>query len=296
MDPRFLSLGDIAWDILFKPEEELVFGSDVPGVAELLPGGSAANFAVWGKRTGTRIRLLGKIGDDDLGLAMTSHLEKEGIENALIVVPGVHTARIGVLVSPQGERALIMDKARSLAFHPRDFRPEVLEGCSLLFFTGYTIFTPESLEYVQLILQEARRREILLAFDPASFHLIRDYGPDRIMKAIGPLDLLLLNEEEAHTLKPDRPPRSLLDQARIVVLKRGARGATVLQGDQEVSAPAPAVLEVDATGAGDAFDAAFLVEYFKERDLESALRKATYLGAFVVSRMGAQPSWPGEGN
>lgn len=291
-----LSLGDIAWDILFKPKEEIVYGSDVPGIAELLPGGSAANFAVWARRMETKSRLAGKVGDDELGEMMLTHLENERVENAMIVVPGVHTARIGVLVSPRGERAFIMDKDRFLAFHPEDFKPEVLDGCLLLFFTGYTIFTPESLEYVQLMLREARKRKILLAFDPASFHLIEGYGPSRIMEEIGPLDFLLLNEEEARALKPDQPPRSLLAQTRTLVLKRGSAGATVFQADLEISSPAQVVPVVDTTGAGDAFDAAFLVEYLKESNLEDALKRANQLGAFVVSRMGAQPTWPEVGN
>jgi sugar/nucleoside kinase (ribokinase family) len=44
----------------------------------------------------------------------------------------------------------------------------------------------------------------------------------------------------------------------------------------------------DTTGAGDAFDAAFLVDYFTHRDVRVALAAANLLGARVASRIGAQ--------
>jgi sugar/nucleoside kinase (ribokinase family) len=49
---------------------------------------------------------------------------------------------------------------------------------------------------------------------------------------------------------------------------------------------------VDTTGAGDAFDAAFLVEWLRSRDVEAALRAGNQLGAHVASHLGAQPPLP----
>jgi ribokinase len=45
---------------------------------------------------------------------------------------------------------------------------------------------------------------------------------------------------------------------------------------------------VDATGAGDAFAAAFVVEYLSSRDLYSAAEAANRLAAEVVSRVGGR--------
>jgi sugar/nucleoside kinase (ribokinase family) len=49
---------------------------------------------------------------------------------------------------------------------------------------------------------------------------------------------------------------------------------------------------VDTTGAGDAFDAAFLVEFTASRDVRRALARANRLGAHVASQLGAQPAAP----
>ena len=42
-----VTLGDAALDVFTAPDLDAVEGSDVPGVVRVLPGGSAANFAVW---------------------------------------------------------------------------------------------------------------------------------------------------------------------------------------------------------------------------------------------------------
>ena len=44
------SVGDFAWDVLIRTDTELQHGGDTFGDVLLLPGGSAANVAVWAAR------------------------------------------------------------------------------------------------------------------------------------------------------------------------------------------------------------------------------------------------------
>ena len=46
---------------------------------------------------------------------------------------------------------------------------------------------------------------------------------------------------------------------------------------------------LDATGAGDAFDAAFLAHYRRDGDLAKAAQFANDIGSWVVARYGARP-------
>ena len=73
---RLLVIGDIAWDIFIRPEGDLVRGSDVLGTVDVMPGGAAANVAVWARRLGADATLVGKIGDDTLGTLMHAHLQR----------------------------------------------------------------------------------------------------------------------------------------------------------------------------------------------------------------------------
>lgn len=81
---------------------------------------------------------------------------------------------------------------------------------------------------------------------------------------------------------------------QLYAVKRGERGAR-LQGPQGSYADAPAhpTQAVDATGAGDAFDAAFIAAHLRGYPDERALRFANAAAALSVTQPGARamPSW-----
>ena len=76
---------------------------------------------------------------------------------------------------------------------------------------------------------------------------------------------------EAEALLGGGPLEGLLEFASIAVVKRGAKGATVLARDGAATlrfeAATEALTATDTTGAGDAFDAGFLVGWFTARAL-----------------------------
>jgi sugar/nucleoside kinase (ribokinase family) len=73
---------------------------------------------------------------------------------------------------------------------------------------------------------------------------------------------------------------------RVLCLTEGESGALLhWNGDRRRFRPT-AVKEVDATGAGDIFSAAFFVRLFKTRDPWEAARFATQLAARSVTRVG----------
>src|SRR5260370_34286838 len=101
-----VSLGDAALDVFVAPDLDAVEGSDVAGSVRVLPGGSAANFAVWGARLGARSAFIGAVGDDYAGGFLRTDLEREGVIAHLQRVPAT-TAAIAVLVDARGERTMV---------------------------------------------------------------------------------------------------------------------------------------------------------------------------------------------
>jgi ribokinase len=113
------------------------------------------------------------------------------------------------------------------------------------------------------------------------------------------VDFLTPNQSELQTLTgraaggpAEQAARSLADGRRRVIVKMGEAGALLVEADRQSSWPALRVDAVDATGAGDAFNAALAVALAEGRPLPEAGRLATAAGALCVTRAGAQPSMP----
>lgn len=80
----------------------------------------------------------------------------------------------------------------------------------------------------------------------------------------------------------------MLASIRVLVVTEGAAGARLYwNGDLRYFRP-PAVQEVDATGAGDVFAAAFFIRLHQTRDPWEAARYATQLAAISVTRPGLE--------
>ena len=77
--------------------------------------------------------------------------------------------------------------------------------------------------------------------------------------------------------------------SRLLVLTDGARGCTLFCENEAHQLPAPDVIEVEPTGAGDIFAAAFFVRYWQTNgDIFTAARFANELAALSVTRMGLE--------
>jgi ribokinase len=106
-------------------------------------------------------------------------------------------------------------------------------------------------------------------------------------------DIIFPNLEEGKLLSGQTVPKdiatNLLSLAPIVALTLSDNGCLVATRDGTLQVgPHPIETVRDATGAGDAFAAGFVVEYLRTRDLQSAAQAANRLAAGVVGRVGAR--------
>ncbi len=104
------------------------------------------------------------------------------------------------------------------------------------------------------------------------------------------VDLLLPNADELHALGG---AEAVLRSVGAVASSAGADGASWADRTGRWTVSAPTVDVVDATGAGDAFDAGVLVAWLGGADREAALdARAARPGAAAVGRIGARPTAP----
>ena len=73
---------------------------------------------------------------------------------------------------------------------------------------------------------------------------------------------------------------------KVLVMTQGADGAVVFYQNKQHHFPSYPVKEVDSTGAGDVFTAAFLVKYAQTKDIAVATRYAHAAASFVVEGIG----------
>ena len=133
--------------------------------------------------------------------------------------------------------------------------------------------------------------------------VILDPAPARRLPAslLECVDFLTPNESELQVLtgravgtnQAEHAARSLADGRPLrVIVKMGEAGALLVEANAHAFWPALPVEAVDATGAGDAFNAALAVALAEGRPLPEAGRLAAAAGALCVTRAGAQPSMP----
>ena len=279
-------LGDIAVDIISRLRAPLVIGSDAAAEIQLMPGGSGANVAVWMARLGKPVAFVGRVGDDRFGRWLAADLRAEGVSPALYLDARRRTTVIQVLVEPSGERTMVPDRGANAWWPPDDVPEELIAGADLLHVVGYVLLDADSRGGAMRAMQVARSHRVPISLDPSSHAPLRAMGIDLFWELVGRLDVLLPNRVEALTMTgaPDveAAAGALLAHAGVVAIKLDKDGCMARTGRARWRVPAVATEVVNATGAGDAFDAAFLARWLTDGDTEAACREGVRLGAWAA--------------
>ncbi len=280
-------LGDIAVDIVSTLAAPLARGSAAPAAVRLMSGGSGANVAVWLARLGVPVSFIGRIGDDLLGRWLCDDLLAEGVTPALIVDPQRSTGVIQVLVEPGGERTMAPDRGANAWWEAAEVNEALIAAADALHVVGYVLLDRASQRGALTAIAYARRHHVPVSLDPGAHAPLLGLGADAFWEMVGKVDLLLPNRREAEALTGQANPEAALDalrqHARDVVVKLDREGCIANDGVRIVRAPAADVPIVNATGAGDAFDAGFLAHWSAGAPRIVACRAGVSLGTFAAT-------------
>ena len=185
---------------------------------------------------------------------------------------------------------MVADRGANALFTPDDLPASLDAGAVLV--SGY------------LLLQESTTRAGLTAIDrstatfggveASSWPLVEAFGAGRFLSettAAG-ANVWLANEREAELLvglSGSDAARALGERFRVACVKLGGNGAALSFDGSLVEAGAEPVTEVDATGAGDAFDGVLLGALARGEEPEAALQRACHAGSLVAS---SEDAWP----
>jgi ribokinase len=291
-------VGDFAWDVLIRTNTELQRGGDTFGEVMMLPGGSAANVAVWASRCGLRTAFVGKIGRDQMGLLAREDLDHERIEAHLVESDTHPTGSVAVFVDHTGERSMVSGHGADFYLLPSELPRDAVCRATHLHLTAWSFFTDPPRSAARRAARLAQDGGATLSFDPGSFQMIEEMGVESFISVTRDLgiDVFLPNKEEGAILTGVKDPADIAESlneiypAALVILKLDADGALVwLDGEAQHIPPATNNL-VDATGAGDSFAGAFLARYLGGATAVEAARFATKIAAWVIEHPGARPA------
>ena len=290
---RLTIIGDIGVDLVLGP----ISGWPQPGTetlmerSELRAGGSAGNAALAVSYLGGHSRLLSVVGSDDLGTWLRDQLR--GLGASLEVCDAPTTLSVGV-IHTWGERTFFTTRGHleKLSYeHIRDRLLPAQELGSIALLSGVFLTPQLRTHYLQLI--EALNS---LGYQVA---LDTNWPPQNWSPAlraevgswISRCQHVLLNELEVSSLGESSDLNvalerliPLLKPGAALVVKVGPKGAVGVQGGRRFECPAPAVEIFDTIGAGDSFNAGYLLARIAGADLPDALAAGCRSASNIIAQ------------
>jgi sugar/nucleoside kinase (ribokinase family) len=289
-----LAVGDLNPDLLVTGDVTPRFGQAEQDVgAHLTLGGSAGIFAAGAAQLGLRTASAATIGDDDLGRATRAMLVARDVEVSLVAVDPGRPTGLSINLQRDDDRAILTDRGAIPALDVAAAVAAVQRGVRHVHIASLFLIPALAAEGGALVAAAkgvGATVSVDTNFDPAGEFA----APEWLREA----DVLMPNETEALALAASQgalaagedallaAARDLAARGALVVVKRGARGAVAVRGDEVVEVPAPAATGPDSVGAGDSFDAGLVWALLDGRPLGEALGMACACGALSLRAAG----------
>ena len=249
-------VGSLHLDVLVRAVGRPVTGETLPGDAWWLsPGGKGGNQAVEAARFGAAVSFVGRVGDDEFGCRLRTHLHESGVQPAALTVdPDEKSGMSVAIVDPSGDYGAVIVSGANARLGAGDLdqaEPALARAAWVIL---QNEIPPET------NLRAARRARV------HGVRVLWNAAPARSLDAeIFPLiDVLVVNAVEAEQLTAvavreladaERAASRLLDRgfASVIVTAGGAGSVWSAGGQPPQRFTARPVEVVNTHGAGDAY-------------------------------------------
>ncbi|MFL6287988.1 MAG: carbohydrate kinase family protein [Actinomycetes bacterium] len=291
-----LVLGDINPDVIVSDPELVIEFDQVEETvdhAALVLGGSAAITAVGAARLGLRVGICGVVGDDDTGSLLLTRLRAEGVDVSGVRVSTDHPTGLSVILHRDGDRAILTMPGTVAALSPEDLAQLPDQMARHVHVASYFLMSEAYRSALPDFLKHQRDRGTGTSVD-TNWDPEQRWNIDQVLREC---DWYFPNERElgASTGSPllERSLDVLADFGCNLAVKRGKNGGVARGGDCTYRVVrTPSVEFVDAVGAGDTFNAAFLAGRLSGREVGASLAMAVAAGTLSTAAAGGTAGQP----
>ena len=278
-------LGSLHLDIMVHAPDRPRKGETLPGSAWMYKaGGKGGNQAVAAAQFGAQAFMIGRVGDDDFGKRLLSHLRSANVDTKHVRTDTDASSGMSVaIIDAEGDYGAVIVSGANLRLSEQDVREalDIIQHASVLVLQNEI---PDATNLFAAEFAKAHSARVVLNAAPA-----RPLDP----KLARNVDILVVNAVEAEmmcgvvvaSLAAAAEAAALLtSQVPNVIVTAGGMGLAVAEGGQPPQAHAAhAVSLVDTHGAGDTFIGALAAQLVQGASLLEATRFANAAASLFVS-------------
>jgi sugar/nucleoside kinase (ribokinase family) len=269
------------------------------GEPRYVSGGSVANTTAGIAELGGTAGFVGAVAEDEAGRTYAEHLRASGVEfephvSESAAGDGLGTGRCMVLITEDADRTMGTYLGAASTLSPEGVPTAFVARASIVLLEGYLWDVPAAKEALRRAAAASHGSEGSVALSLSDPFCVSRHKREFLELLIDDVDILLGNEEEITMLfgagSAEAAVAAAEETGLLVVMTRGAQGATVLtaHGPEDVPA-APVTRVVDTTGAGDLFAAGFLFGLTHGMGPVESTRLGGLCAGEIISHTGARP-------
>ncbi len=267
-------IGDLAVDIRGYSNYTLKAGANVLlQRTKISAGGVAGNMAWYLAQLGQKTLIVGSIGSDCWGKLIKNDLISFGADCSMLrTINGMATGFFIVTIDQSGERTMIGDRGASKKVEVEASRL-VHASPSWIHLSGYTLLNRDGAKVLRIVRKAAHSLGI-------------NYSVD--LEGIGETDAELNLEGAIVLCNQGNCDKMVRRNAEVTVIKSGKDGCFLEHHGKLTQHRPPTTNPVDATGAGDCFNAAFITAYLMGANFDLACDMANTAAAYKVGIRGTR--------
>jgi len=246
--------------------------------ANFRPGGSGCNTSIVLSKLGAEVWHVGHIGTDPFGQMASRYIGLSTVHTDLIQQRDeFQTGFFLILTTSGGQRTMFGQRAANN--QPPDIKvvEKFSHAIELMHISGYTLINPQQSAAILEIAHHMSGQKKLISMDPGVCTMKSEKG--KIKDLLPHLDFLLLSQRELLDYSSPRDVEQGIQEllnlgVKAIILKKGEQGSECITHHERLSQPAIPIAGkqiFDTTGAGDSFNAGFLLGVLQKRAMQECL-------------------------